>query len=48
MTSKQYPVANLTEKELKKLQDAEKAISNLAGRSEDQEIVLVAYRHEEE
>ena len=48
MTSKQYPVANLTERELQKLQEAEEALSSLAGRPEEQEIVLVAYRHEEE
>ena len=51
MTGKQYPLANLTERELKKLQEAEKAISNLTDpkneRSEEREVVLIAYRHEE-
>ncbi|MGI6307115.1 MAG: hypothetical protein ACOX1X_00615 [Dethiobacteria bacterium] len=49
MTCGQYSLANLTEKELQRLKEAEKTLSNLADpqneRSEEQEIVLVAYRH---
>ena len=52
MTRRHYSLANLTEKELKKLKEAEETLSNLADpkneRSEKQKIVLVAYRHAHE
>ena len=49
MTCGQYSIANLSEKELQKLKEAEKSLSNLhqqqnKGQNE-QEIVLIAYTH---
>ena len=51
MSCGQYPLAELTAKELQKLKEAEKSLNNLAGsgisskQADEQEIVLVAYRH---
>ena len=49
MTCGQYPLADLTEKELQKLKAAEKSLNNLADtpkeRAGEQELVLIAYRH---
>ncbi len=52
MTCGQYPLADLSEKELQKLKEAEKSLNSLAGTSkkqeEEQELVLIAYRHAHE
>jgi predicted CopG family antitoxin len=49
MTCGRYAIANLTEKELQKLKEAEKSFSNLHEQQnegqKEQELVLIAYTH---
>jgi hypothetical protein len=47
MTCGQYPLANLSEKELQRIKETERSLNIPPERQGEQEIVLVAYAHGE-